>query len=150
MNLPDPVLRYVVEARPAHDAIRRALIQMSAFLLKRLTVGRGGIVDFEPLEAARAGFAEAVDSLRSLPAPLAAAHHRMHLEGAASALERALAATLSRADPDGRALFPLLEDAERHWRAASRALPGFETVDLSQACCAAHIQQAAPTLRCFG
>ena len=149
MTLPDPVLRYVLEAKPLHEPLRRALIQLSGFLLKRLTAERNSVVDFEPIEAARTGVGEAAEGLRSLRAPFAAAHHHLHLEGAAAALERGLAAALLRHDPNGDALFHLLEEAERHLRAASRALPGFEPVDLTQACCAAHSQPAALAPRCF-
>jgi hypothetical protein len=149
VNLPDPVLRYVLEARPLHESLRRALIQLSGFLLKRLTAERDGIVDFAPVEGARTGLGEAGEGLRGLRAPFAAAHHRLHLEGAANALERGLAAALSRNDPSGDALFHFLEEAERHLRAASRALPGFEAVDLTQACCAAHSQPAALAPWCF-
>jgi hypothetical protein len=150
VSLPDPVLRYMLEAKPLHEALRRALIQLSGFLLKRLTAARNGIVDFEPVEAARAGLGEAADGLRALRAPRAAAHHRLHMEGAAAALERALAAALSRSDPQGDAVFYQLEEAERHLRATSRALPGFEAVDLTQACCATHSPPAALAPRCFG
>ncbi len=142
MSASDPLLRYVLEAKPVHEALRRALIQLSGFLLKRLTAAQTRVVDFEPLESAREGLGEASEQLRSLRAPAAAAHHRFHLDGAATALERGLAAALSSNDPDGDGFLHLLEEAERHLRAAGRALPGFEAVDFTQACCAAHSQAA--------
>jgi len=152
VGLPDPVLRYVLEATPSHDALRRALIQISGFLLERLTSGRKSLVNCEPVEAARSALREAVESLRSLRAPAVASPHRSHLQGAATALEQAVAAALYRDDPDGGALFLFLEAAERHLRAASRTgLPGFGAVDLSQACCAAHsLPHPGQALRCFG
>jgi len=138
MSASDPLLRYVLEAKPVHEALRRALIQLSGFLLKQLTAPQSRVVDFEPAEAARNGLGEACETLRSLRAPAVAAHHRLHLDGAAAALERALAAALSSDDPSGDRFLHFLEEAERHLRAAGRALPGFEAVDLTQACCAAH------------
>lgn len=150
MNLPDPILHYALAAKPFHATLRRSLIQLSGFLLKRLTAERNGFVDFTPVEAARAGIEEAAEGLRSLRTPVAAEHHRTHLDGAVSALERCLAVALSRSDAKGDALFSLLEEAERHLRATSRALPGFEAVDLTQACCAAHSQAERVALRCIG
>jgi hypothetical protein len=142
MSAPDPLLRYVLEAKPVHNALRRALIQLSGFFLKRLTAGQSRVVDFEPLESAREGLGEACEGLHSLRTPAAAAHHRLHLDGAAAALERGLAAALSSNDPDGDEFLRSLEEAERHLRVVGRALPGFEAVDFTQACCAAHIHAA--------
>lgn len=138
MSLADPLMRYMLEARPPHDALRRALIQLSGFLLLRTTGGRRAIVDFTPVEAARDAIAEAADNLRSLRVPPAAAHQRRHLESAVVALQRAVEAALSRSDPNGDALFRFIDEAEKHLRAIARATPGFEAVDLRQACCAAH------------
>jgi len=152
VNLPDPELRYALEAAPLHDALRRAFIQTSCFLLQRLTSGGKSLAICEPAEAARSALSEAVEGLRRLPAPAATDRHRSHLLGAAATLERAVAIALSRGDAEGDALFRLLEEAEKHLRAASRtSLPGFEAVDFSQACCAAHaLPSPGQGLRCFG
>lgn len=147
MSRSDAKLSYALEAKPAHETLRRALLQLSGLLLKRLT-HKGGFVDVAPAEAARASLEEAADSLRTLPAPAAAVHNRFHLLGAAAALERGVAAAMSRADPAGETLFHWLDEAERHLRAAGRALPGFESVDLTQACCAAHGQSEPFTFQC--
>jgi hypothetical protein len=148
MSGSDAKLRYTLEAKPVHETLRRALLQLSGLLLKRLTHNGGGFVDVAPAEAARASLEEAADNLRMLPAPAAAAHNRFHLLGAATALERGVAAAMSRADPAGDALFRWLDEAERHLRAAGRALPGFESVDLTQACCAAHGRSATFAFQC--
>ncbi len=139
MNLPDPVLRYTLEATPVHDGLRRALIQLSGFLLKRLTSDRAGFRNFEPVEAARSELGRAAEDLGRLRAPALARPHRSHLEGALARLQGAVAAALSAGDSEGDALFQYLEAAEREFAAASRALPGFVAVDLSQACCASHL-----------
>ena len=138
LSLADPLARYLCEAQPLHDLLRRGLIQLSGFLLKRTIATRPTVVDYEPLEAALERIREAAEGLSSLRAPMGAAHHRSHLIAALSALERALAAALSTTDRDGNALFHFIEEAERHLRAVGRATPGFETVDFGQACCAAH------------
>jgi hypothetical protein len=138
LSLADPLARYLCEAEPLHDCLRRGLIQLSGFLLKRTIAGRRAIVDYEPLEAARERIREAAEGLSSLRAPKGAGHHWSHLAAALAALERALAAALSTADRDGDALFHFVEEAEQHLRAVGRTTPGFARVDLRQACCATH------------
>ena len=138
MSLADPLARYMCEAQPLHDLLRRGLIQLSGFLLKRTIASRSAFVDYEPVEAARERICEAAEGLRSLRSPNGAAHHRGHLVAALTALENALAAALSTSDPNGDALFHFVQECERHLRAVGRATPGFEAVDFKQACCAAH------------
>ncbi len=137
MNLPDPVLRYVLEAKPVHEALLQTLTQLAGFALVRLTGGPSSVVDAGPVEFARDTFDGCGDRLPSLRVPPEAAHHHLHLEGAAAALERAIAAALAKTAADA-VFLDALDEAERHLRAASRALPGFEMVDLTQSCCAAH------------
>ena len=139
MSHADPLVRYISAAQPLHDLLRRGLIQLSGFLLKRTIAGSRAIVDYEPIEAARERIHEAADGLKSLRAPTNAVHHRHHLTAALVALENALAAALSTTDRDGDALFHFVQESERHLRAVGRATPGFETVDLRQACCAMHV-----------
>jgi hypothetical protein len=138
LSLADPLARYLCEAQPLHDLLRRGLIQLSGFLLKRTIAGSRAIIDYEPVEAARHRIREAAEGLNSLRAPMGVAHHRSHLIAAVSALESALAAALSTTDRDGDALFHFVEEAERHLRVVGRAMPGFEKVDFRQACCAMH------------
>ncbi len=138
MSLADPLMRYMLEARRPHDALRRALIQLSGFLLLRTTAGRRAIVDFTPVEAARDAIAEASDNLQGLRVPPAAAHQQKHLEGAVVSLQQAVKAALSRSDSNGDALFRFVDEAEKQLKAVGRVTPGFEAVDLRQACCAAH------------
>jgi hypothetical protein len=138
LSLSDPLARYMCEAQPLHELLRRGLIQLSGFLLKRTIAGRRAIVDYEPVEAARERICEAAEGLRSLGAPTSATHHRGHLVAALAALESALATALSTTDRNGDALFHFVQEAERHLRAVGRATPGFEPVDLRQACCAIH------------
>ena len=150
MSLADPLARYICEAEPLHDLLRRGLIQLSGFLLKRTIAGRRGIVDYEPVEAARERIREAADGVSSLRAPSSAVHHRGHLVSALTALESALAVAQSATDQDGDALFHFVEEAERHLRMVGRTTPGFETVDLRQACCAMHGGVAAFEARFAG
>jgi hypothetical protein len=150
LSLADSLVRYLCEAEPLHDLLRRGLIQLSGFLLKRTIARSRAFVDHEPVEAARERIREASEGLSHLRAPMEAAHHQRHLTAALAALESALAAALSTTDRDGDALFHFVEDAERHLRAVGRTTPGFETVDLSQACCAMHGPAAAFEARFAG
>jgi hypothetical protein len=150
LSLADPLARYMYEAEPVHDLLRRGLIQLSGVLLKRTIAGRRAIVDYEPVEAARERIREAAEGLMILGAPTRAAHHRSHLAAALAALENALAAALSTTDQDGDALFHFVEEAERHLRAVGRTTQGFETVDFRQACCAMHAPAAAFEARFAG
>jgi hypothetical protein len=134
----DPLARYISQAQPLHDLLRRSLIQLSGFVLKRTIAGSRAIVDYEPIEGAREQIREAAGGLRSLRAPSGAIHHRGHLLAALAALESSLTAALSKTDNSGDALFHFVQEAERHLRAVGRATPGFEAVDFKQACCAMH------------
>ena len=138
MSQADPLARYISEAQPLHNLLRRGLIQLSGFLLKRTIAGPRAIVDYEPVEAARERIHEAAEGLRSLRAPSGAVHHRSHLHAALVALESALSAAQSKTDENGDALFHFVQESERHLRAVGRATPGFEAVDFKQACCAMH------------
>jgi hypothetical protein len=137
MSLSPPLAVYVADAKPPYQELQRALTQLAAFLLKRLT-GRRAATDYGPIEAARLALKECAGALAALSVPAGAAHHRAHIDGAYAALHRALAAALSRHGADDDAMFDALEQAERDLKAASRILPGFEPVDFAQACCAAH------------
>jgi hypothetical protein len=138
LSLADPLARYMCEAEPLHGLLRRGLIQLSGFLLKRTIGGPRAIVDYEHVDVARERIREAAEGLRRLRAPMRAAHHQRHLTAALVALESALAAALSTTDRDGDALFHFIEEAERHLRVVGRTTPGFEAVDFRQACCAMH------------
>ena len=116
MSQVDPLARYISEAEPLHDLLRRGLIQLSGFLLKCTIAGPRAIVDYEPVEAARGRVREAAEGLKNLCAPTSAVHHRGHLAAALVAIESALAAALSTTDPDGDALFHFVQESERHLR----------------------------------
>ena len=88
--------------------------------------------------------------MSSLRAPTSAVHHRGHLVAALTALESALATALSATDQDADALFHFVEEAERRLRTVGRTTPGFDTVDLRQACYAMHGGVAAFEARFAG
>jgi hypothetical protein len=138
----EPVAGYALAAKPLHENLRLALLQLSGFLLQRLLARPTAVVDFRPVEAARDVIAGAGADLAALSAPNGARHHRYHLDRALSALRAALASALAIARHDDD-LQRALGEAEKHLRAAGRLLPGFAMVDFSQSCCALHQRLAA-------
>ena len=133
-----PELDYVRDAQPIHRALQQSLVQLAAFMLTRVAARRSALIDHAPVEVARDALAEVTQALAALRVPAAAAHHNRHLGAAADALDCAVRAALSSTDADGDALFRALEEAEQHLKAVAKILPGFEPVDFTQACCAAH------------
>ena len=134
--VPESVLRYIEDVQPIHDDLRRALIHLSGFALNRFTHQGCGHVGHGLVDTARLAFAEISDGLESIVVPASAAHHMIHLRGAASAIETGIRIALSRTDPEGDRLLQALEQANHHLRAAGRSLPGMTNVDLTQSCCA--------------
>ena len=87
----EPVTGYVLAARPLHENLRLALLQLSGFLLQRLLARPTAVADFRSVEAARDVIAGAEADLAALSAPNGARHHRYHLDRALSALPTGLA-----------------------------------------------------------
>ena len=90
-----------------------------------------------------AGLLMSLEMLKSRP-PAVAAHFHHHLTDALGKLTASLdhidgrlAGLVAAGDP-----LPSLRSAWRDMEAASRAMPGFETVDFQQSCCALHIKPA--------
>jgi hypothetical protein len=137
MRLPDPLLVYVLAARPVQDGLQGVLTQFAGFHLMQLTSKGGVRIEPAPIEAARQSLSRWREALRDLRVAGAAAHHYFHIDRAATALEVAAVLGLGGRAKEGE-FHQALEQAWTHLRAASRSLPGFERVDLTQACCAAH------------
>lgn len=138
----DSLVAYLLAARPVQEQLQEILLQLAAYsLLQTVAPGRAQL-DIGPIDRAREAFAEPVDAAGSLRVPPQAAHHHHHLCATLDALGRALAAGYSSSVGHRTTFFAAIEEAERHLRATSRALPGFEMVDLTNACCAAHAVQS--------
>ena len=87
------------------------------------------------LRTSRQVFAAAEDGLRSLRPPEHARSHHNSVTGASVSLQEALAR--AGAWPlDVDAVLAPLQHAYAHLQAASRALPGFPVIEMSQGCCA--------------
>jgi hypothetical protein len=145
----DRLLDYATACAEVQEVFREVLVQLSGFALLLMMRRPERSVWAGSLDAVAVEADEARDRMRALRPPVAAQHQFHHLSAAADAIGRA--ADLSHAclsvradDTDRDALLQALRAATHHLRATGRLLPGFELVDIAQACCAAHAAEAAP------
>ncbi|MER8830656.1 hypothetical protein NKH73_07450 [Mesorhizobium sp. M0938] len=139
------VLRYVATARPVQQQISETLTQVAGFALLLMTSPSRAVLAEGALASAQEAATRAAEELRALIVPEVATHHHHHLRGAAETLLQACVAALDsrRIDTSEQsdALVRTLRASSDHLRATARLLPGFELVDFTQACCAAHAPQ---------
>lgn len=140
-KLDDATTAYVVRMREPFEQLRQASAQLAGLLVLAASSGQA-IAGHPMLALASEALEQAKDSIWSAAIPARAGHHHRHAVQAAKDLDIALAAarrSLVRRDEkaiDG-VLAPL-RAAHQHLLWATSALPGFEVVALSQACCAQH------------
>src|SRR5579872_4810537 len=137
----EPMLHYIVGSKPPVTRLQQILTQTAGFAL--LVMAHGGRVPMldVPLALAEKELSSTADELRALRVPAPARTHHDHAMEAVAAIEQAIKLVAvcmrcSRDDPARAALTRRLRAATEHLRAASRLLPGFDMVDLRQACCA--------------
>lgn len=136
-------LRYLSAARPVHDELRRTLTQVAGYALMLMTSnGRPTHTEAAILNA-EATAAKVADGVRGLQVPFLAAHHHHHLRCASEGLTHACTAALTCTGPgvaerERDDLVRALQSTVENLRAVSRLIPGFETVNFGQACCAVH------------
>jgi len=143
-QIDDATAAYVAEMRMSFEGLRQAEAQLAGLLVLAAATGQA-IAGHPMLDMAADAMAEAADGIRSVKIPPRAEHHHAHVLSALQALRLTLSAArrcLVRRDAAtiDTVLVPLRQ-AHRHLLWATGALPGFEVVALSQACCA---QYAAP------
>lgn len=139
---PDDATRaYVEAASPCFEDLRAVTAQLAGLLL----LAASGARSAGPNHPMRAVAEDLLDSardttLRLAPCSPRTCHHHEHLVATAARLTDALARI--RAAPLGRddVTEPtrLLAAAWEELGAASRALPGFDLIDLTGACCSLH------------
>jgi hypothetical protein len=143
-NLDDLTLAYVLKARDCFDSLRQAAAQLGGLLLLASTGGSSQILDLPMLELAAAAQREAEAALREASIPAPALHHHFHLSRASDRIGEALRIALQGSIRfDESALDRTFQTLQAGWQdmlSATRTLPGFQVVDFSQACCAAHMQ----------
>ena len=132
--------RYMRAAAPVFDALHEVATRLAGLLMSAGLMKNRHVLDVESRSVARERLGEAKDGYARLDPPPLAFHFHHHLTGAveklASALETLddkLSGLVSAGDP-----LPPLRSAWQDIEAASRILPGFETVDFQQSCCALH------------
>lgn len=144
----DPTLDYMAACGEVQARIRDVLTQLAGFAFLLATRRGRPVPGAGPLDLARVEAAEVAERLATLRPTDEAAHHFHHLSSAAEALGRSIrlgyACLSAGADEADRSAFTAaLRAATEHLRATGRILPGFELVDLRQACCAAHMPPPA-------
>jgi hypothetical protein len=138
-ELDDATTAYVLAMRAPFDLLRQSISQLAGLMVLAAAGASSGA--HQPmLERAVEARAEAEEAIRSASAPPRAAHHHRHLLRADRALAAALKASgraiYKRDDGALDAIIVPLRAAHTEMQHAAAALPGFEIVALSQACCA--------------
>lgn len=132
---------YVADMQDPFALLRHAEAQLAGLMVLAAASGQA-IAGHPMLELAAEAAREAADGVRSVRVAARGRHHHAHAVQAVRAIELALSGArrcLVRGDEaaiDG-VLTPL-RAAHQHLLWATAALPGFEVVALSQACCAQH------------
>lgn len=138
-ELDDMTTAYVLSMREPFDLLRQAISQLAG-LMVMVAAGAKGAAHQPMLDRAIEAGAEADEVIRSASPPRRAEHHHRHMLRANRALAAALKASgrgLFRPDDEELdAIIVPLRAAHSELQHAAGALPGFETVDLSQSCCA--------------
>lgn len=137
----DEVIRaYVLAAQLVFDALHEVSTRLAGLLMSAEMLKSRHVLDVESREVVRERLAEARADHARLKAPDLAAHFHHHLTAALEKLGTALGALDARLSGLVSAVDPLppLRSAWKDIEAASRAMPGFETVDFQQSCCALH------------
>lgn len=148
-RLGDATLRYIEAAELCFEDLRQVAGQLAGLLLLSAS-GAHSAGPLHPMVAVAEGLLETARDTtpRLKPHSARAKHHHRHLLSAAGQLAETL--DRLRSLPTGRASLdePMrsLTSAWEELGAASRALPGFDLVDFSQACCAQHAPAARLSL----
>ena len=141
-TLDDRTIRYVLETRPHFEDLRQAVGQVAGMLVLVAAGAKTVTRDHPLLATARATLERVEDGICTARPSVRATHHHRHLVAAVGALGLALkraAAGRTLESVDRERIDPVLEPlriAYRNLAWAARALPGFELLSFSQACCA--------------
>jgi hypothetical protein len=140
-KIDDATASYVSAMRDPFELLRQAEAQLAGLMVLVTTSGQA-IAGHPMLELAAEAAKEAEDGIRAVRVPEPARHHHRHLLRALDEIVAAIAAArrcLVRRDETAiDAVLGPLRAAHRNLLWATGALPGFEIVALSQACCAQH------------
>lgn len=137
------LVAYIEATRPLQQAVSQVLTQVAGCSLIIMTRPLGAARPAASMESAQLVARRAAEDLRAVRVPTRAAHHFHHLEAASETLGAVfvsleLCARPNACEADRETLSRALKTVSDHLRATARLLPGFETIDFSQACCAVH------------
>ena len=140
-NVDDATAAYVTAMRDPFERLRQAEAQIAGLMVLATASGQA-IAGHPMLDLATEAAKEAEDVIRAVRVPERARHHHRHVLQAMTDIQRAVAAArqcLVRRDKRAiDAVIGPLRTAHQNLLWATGALPGFEVVALSQACCAQH------------
>ncbi len=139
----DATRRYIEAAQPAFEDLRDVASQLAGLMVLAASGASTATIDHPMVAVATERWRAARDETRALrPSPQAAHHHR-HLVRAAERIGEVLAALREAGTFKSRIAtpLPLLRGAWQEILHTANALPGFRTLDLEQACCAAHAKR---------
>jgi hypothetical protein len=142
----DRLRRYLQRVRPAFDAAQESAARLAGLLITAEMRQSRHVLDLGSRTAGLQCLADARASLSEAAVPERAAHFHHHLSQAVALLDGAWRATedqraglVAAGDP-----LPQLQAAWEEIKFASRAMPGFETVDFRNSCCAMHRNKSGP------
>jgi hypothetical protein len=140
-NVDDATAVYVAEMRDPFELLRQAEAQIAGLLVLATASGQA-IAGHPMLDLASEAVKEAEDGVRAVRVPAPAHHHHRHVLQALRHIQSSVSAArrcLVRRDETAiDAVLGPLRAAHQNLLWATGALPGFEVVALSQACCAQH------------
>lgn len=146
-QIDDATTAYVVKMREPFELLRQAVAQVAGLLVLAAASGEA-IAGHPMLELATDAVRRVESEVPSVKVPARARHHHWHVVQALSAIGLAFPAArrgLVRRDEAAiDAVLGPLRSAHQHLLWATAALPGFEVVALSQACCARHATVTNP------
>lgn len=141
----DRMQSYVTQMLPCFNRLQESAARLAGLLVEAELMGNKAALDGGSRELGLKALREAADILDASGSVVEHAHFQHHLRLARERLQTAWTSYEARRqgvlvihDP-----LPALQAAWREMQAASRILPGFETVDFRNACCAMHGQVAA-------
>lgn len=146
----DAATDYVLQVMPGFEALKYSASLCAGVLLLDLTGSDRTVRDRSLVDKARDAVREAEDAVLPAQPCGRAAHHHHHLCRALAGL-KALLPRIERISrlataAEAAAVTHELQACWEELRRAGDHLPGFETVDLSQSCCAWHARQVAAAL----
>jgi len=140
-KIDDATAAYVAAMCDPFELLRQAEAQLAGLMVLATASGQA-IAGHPMLDLATEAAKEAEDGIRAVRVPQPARHHHLHVLNALDAILSATSAArrcLVRRDETAvDAVLGPLRAAHQNLLWATGALPGFEVVALSQACCAQH------------